>query len=454
MNQCSFLVDGINPFHREGVYLDKVGAELLKDGKQPGTASIIEQVAQVTLLRVILPWMIGQAFERLSDPAFIQLLGQEVNLPVPSRFQLFIGGKPRISLGEMLTMAANSAVDEVKGKNALGAGLGSPTPLVIKEATGLEYKRKVGSGVQNALAEQFRKYKLTGKTWAKLTRAQESTFVPPETAALATALAGTTESNGPFVAAANIIQGTTVQDPAAAPADDYINRDGSGVLKRGAQRYQVLVPSYTVMFAFFLVLNVGWVFVSERRQGTLKRLRRSGDARSNPVGQADTLLRALGGSGRLPPGSGPPALRDALGAGRLALVETNGVACAGGVVHVVGRDGLGFVGGVHRADGDSGGALRSGAGIGTGVDRRLRPAARDDAGERPSIKPVHTARLVVERLSRTARHRLQDTAEPDNCGASVRRADGVRPKFPGPGVGVLAVGLGAGLLTPRAAIHT
>jgi len=33
------------------------------------------------------------------------------------------------------------------------------------------------------------------------------------------------------------------------------------------------VPSYTVMFAFFLVLTVGWLFVSERRQGTLLRLR-------------------------------------------------------------------------------------------------------------------------------------------------------------------------------------
>src|SRR5205085_9727952 len=32
-------------------------------------------------------------------------------------------------------------------------------------------------------------------------------------------------------------------------------------------------PSYTVMFAFFLVLTVGWLFVAERRQGTLKRLR-------------------------------------------------------------------------------------------------------------------------------------------------------------------------------------
>jgi ABC-2 type transport system permease protein len=32
------------------------------------------------------------------------------------------------------------------------------------------------------------------------------------------------------------------------------------------------VPSYTVMFSFFLVLTIGWLFVAERRQGTLKRL--------------------------------------------------------------------------------------------------------------------------------------------------------------------------------------
>src|SRR5262249_8920800 len=44
---------------------------------------------------------------------------------------------------------------------------------------------------------------------------------------------------------------------------------------RGAARYQLLVPSYTVMFAFFLVMTVGWLFVAERRQGTLKRLRAS-----------------------------------------------------------------------------------------------------------------------------------------------------------------------------------
>jgi ABC-2 type transport system permease protein len=287
MNQCSFMVDGINPFHREGVYLDKVGAALLKDSKQPGTASIIEQVAQVTLLRVILPWMIGQAFERLSDPAFIQLLGEEVNLPVPSRFQLFIGGKPRITLGEMLTMAANSTADEAKYRRAAGGALGSPTPLVLNYAAGMEFKGKVGGGVQGALATQFQKYKLTGKTWAKLTRAQESAVVPPETAAAATALAGALDGDGPFLACATVVQGTTLKDPEGAQAESYMNRDGSGVLKRGAQRYQVLVPSYTVMFAFFLVLNVGWVFVSERRQGTLKRLRAA------PVTRGQILLGKL-----------------------------------------------------------------------------------------------------------------------------------------------------------------
>jgi ABC-type multidrug transport system permease subunit len=151
----------------------------------------------------------------------------------------------------------------------------------------MEFKGKVGGGVQTALAEQFRKYKLTGKTWAKLTRAQESASVPPETVAATMAIAGTLDGDGPFLAAATVVQGTTLQDPEGAAAETYRNRDGSGVLNRGAQRYQVLVPSYTVMFAFFLVLNVGWVFVAERRQGTLKRLRAA------PVTRGQILLGKL-----------------------------------------------------------------------------------------------------------------------------------------------------------------
>ncbi len=287
VNKCSFMVEGINPFYREGVYLDKVAAALLKDGKQPGTASIIEQVAQVTLLRVILPWMIGQAFERLSDPAFIQILGQEVNLPVPSKFQLFIGGKPRITLGEMLAMASNSAADEVKYRSALGGALGSPTPILINQATALEYKTKVGGGVQVALAEQFRKYKLTGKTWAKLTRAQESPVLPPETAAATTALAGIADGGGPLLAAATVIQGTTLQEPEGSTPEEYKNRSGTGIISRGAQRYQVLVPMSTVLFAFFLVLIVGRSFVGEREHGTLKRLRAA------PVTRGQVLLGKL-----------------------------------------------------------------------------------------------------------------------------------------------------------------
>src|SRR5207302_10062589 len=73
VNLCSFLRDGINPFHRDGVDLDKIDARVLEDSKQPGGAAIIKQVGQVTLLRVILPYMIGKAFEKLSDPAFIEI---------------------------------------------------------------------------------------------------------------------------------------------------------------------------------------------------------------------------------------------------------------------------------------------------------------------------------------------------------------------------------------------
>ena len=45
------------------------------------------------------------------------------------------------------------------------------------------------------------------------------------------------------------------------------------MLNRGAARYQILVPTYLVTFAYFLVLIVGRLFVSERQQGTMTRLR-------------------------------------------------------------------------------------------------------------------------------------------------------------------------------------
>jgi ABC-type multidrug transport system permease subunit len=133
----------------------------------------------------------------------------------------------RIRLGKLLEMAAGSSTKDAQ-----------------------MYREKVGEGVQNALREQFKKYNLRGKTWAALTKSQ-------------------------------------VKEGEGAEVSDYVNRDGTGVISRGAQRYQVLVPSYTVMFAFFLVLTVGWVFVTERRQGTLKRLRAA------PVTRSQVLLGKL-----------------------------------------------------------------------------------------------------------------------------------------------------------------
>jgi ABC-2 type transport system permease protein len=230
VTQCSFLADGVNPFHRDGVYLDRVGATLLTDSKQPAGAAVVEQVAQVTLLRVILPWMIGKAFERLSEERFIDLLCNQVHLPVPVQFRLLVktDKEGKAPLQELLRVAAS-------GK-----------PAVMSD-----YKQRVGAGVQAALKEQFKKYDLTGKTWAALTKAQEE-----------------------------------AEEGRGAVAT-YQNRDGNGLLRRGAQRYQLLVPAYTVMFAFFLVMTVGWVFVAERRQGTLKRLRTA------PIGKGEILLGKL-----------------------------------------------------------------------------------------------------------------------------------------------------------------
>jgi ABC-type Na+ efflux pump permease subunit len=181
VQRCSFLDDrflkepGVNPFYRDGVNLAELDAELLTDPAQATAASIIEQVAQVTMLRVIMPWMIGRAF------------------------------------------------DEVTRQLPLAAPI---------------------------LQRLFAKYDLRAKTWAQLTHAQ-----PRATA--------------------------------QAALGRYQSDTGSGLLRRGAMRYQILVPSYTVMFAFFLVLTVGWLFVAERRQGTMLRLRAA------PLSRGQILLGKL-----------------------------------------------------------------------------------------------------------------------------------------------------------------
>ncbi|HEY1859674.1 MAG TPA: ABC transporter permease, partial [Gemmataceae bacterium] len=125
INHCSFLTEGINPFHRDGVYLDVIHATLRKDSKQPGQAAIIEQVVQMSLLRVILPYMIGKAFLRLGDAEFIDLLSRQVRLPVPDSFRLPLRvlkaktekdektGQEMVALNELLRVAAQDT-DEMK----------------------------------------------------------------------------------------------------------------------------------------------------------------------------------------------------------------------------------------------------------------------------------------------------------------------------------------------------
>jgi ABC-2 type transport system permease protein len=188
-----YINDGLNPFHRDGVNLKALDVEVLKDDKQQTAAAIIDQLAQGSLLRVIMPWMIGRAFDKIGDPTFLALLGKEDQLP--------------FAVKTFLT-----------------------SPLVSKQQ-----KIALSTGLQNSLQNLFPRYNLTAKTWAALTKENEI-------------VSDRSDHNVQFA------------------------EDGIGWLKRGGSRYQQLVPSYLVMFAFFLVLTVGWLFVAERRQGTLKRL--------------------------------------------------------------------------------------------------------------------------------------------------------------------------------------
>ena len=194
--KCSFLADGVNPFFQKGVDLKALDVSVERDETQPLAASIIDQVAQGTMLRVILPWMIGQAFEEIGDPRFIDMLANEKEFKVKYGF---------IYIRDIMKTF-------------------SPTQ-----------KKNMAEGLQTSLQNLFPKYDLTAKDWTKLTKS------PPLN----------NEVSGP---------------------KKYEDVGGTGVLSRGAYRYKLLVPSYTVMFAFFLVLTVGWLFVAERRQGTMKRL--------------------------------------------------------------------------------------------------------------------------------------------------------------------------------------
>lgn len=188
VERCSFVgaefkQDPINPLDKYGIRLNEVGVEVLTNDFQPIGSAVVKQVTQVSLMRVIIPWMIGQAFDLIGRDKFMAKMNQYI------------------------------------------PGFAFLPPAM---------KADLGKGIRRGIGNFFENYQFTALTWHELTRDKR-----PERRA---------ENEAKYAA----------EDP------------GIG---RGSRRYQVLVPSYTVTFAFFLVLTVGWLFVAERRHGTMTRLR-------------------------------------------------------------------------------------------------------------------------------------------------------------------------------------
>jgi hypothetical protein len=277
MDRCSFLAkpgyEPVNPLGRDGVKLERLALTVLRDHTQKTAAAIIEQATQVTLFRVTIPYMIGQAFARVGDEQFMKEVVNKIeNRPVPPEAMpelepamkklldtLFTNDAFRARLRKKFGAAVSlgilaqkddfrDLIGEALRDKDIAAALSEKVNFgnVITESI----RKEIGPPVKDGVKELFPDYDFNALTWPDLTR---------------TAARAGNESNR------------------AA----YAESDGSGVLKRGAVRYQVLVPSYTVMFAFFLVLTVGWLFVTERKHGTLLRLRAA------PLSRGQILLGKL-----------------------------------------------------------------------------------------------------------------------------------------------------------------
>lgn len=203
MDRCSFVggefrIAPINPMDRLGIRTDRIGVTVIENEAQPVGAAVTKQIAQVSLMRVVIPWMIGQAFDLIGSPLFMD------------RMEKYI---PQLKLAYNL----------------------------IDRAT-------LGAGIKRGIQGFFENYDFTAPTWHGLTKDSPT--------------------------AAKDANDTTFEEPPLS-------------LGRGTRRYQVLVPSYAVTFAFFLVLTAGWLFAAERRNGTLVRLEAA------PIGLGQLLLGKL-----------------------------------------------------------------------------------------------------------------------------------------------------------------
>ena len=272
MHRCSFMNQpgAVNPFGRDGVRMDRLGAALLRDPTQPVSASVIEQVTQVTLLRVVIPWMIGKAFQRVGDQKFMELVADRLKGVKPVPPEVLAELDPVVQkLLRALTENPEfqklllSEFRESKGSNFLKAGQDA---LVIAGRKA-EFQRAVHKAFQNPeLLKAMGKDVSFGEV---LTPAVQNQVGPTVKRGV-----GDLFSDYNFEATrwTDLVK-SEAREGTTANRVEYKDTAGTGVLNRGALRYQILVPSYTVMFAFFLVLSVGWLFVAERKHGTLVRLR-------------------------------------------------------------------------------------------------------------------------------------------------------------------------------------
>jgi ABC-type transport system involved in cytochrome c biogenesis permease component len=199
-DRCSFVggefrANPINPLDRYGIVTEKLGVTILKNEHQPIGSSIVQQVTQVSLMRVVVPWMIGQAFDLIGTPLFMERMDKHI---------------PQLKLAYTFFS-----------------------------------REQLGEGIRKGIGAFFGNYEFTALTWHGLTK-----DIPPDTK-----------------------EGNAAKYTGESP-----------LFGRGTRRYQTLVPSYIVTFAFFLVLTVGWLFVAERRHGTMVRLRAA------PISRGQVLL--------------------------------------------------------------------------------------------------------------------------------------------------------------------
>ena len=226
------------------------------------SASVIEQVTQVTLLRVVIPWMIGKAFQRVGDPKFMELVADRLNgvKPVPPEVLAELDPVVQKLLVALTNHPEFQALvlkefRDAKGSNFLKAGQDALVISGRKE----EFQRAVHKAFQNPkLLEAMGKEVAFGEVLTPAVRKQVGPTVKRGV--------GDLFSNYNFEAVkwADLVKSDARQASAANRATLTTAAD---------LRAQILVPANTVMFAFFLVLTVGWLFVAERKHGTLVRLR-------------------------------------------------------------------------------------------------------------------------------------------------------------------------------------